>query len=456
MYFVIMLVHPFREILHYYCRDSDESGALILSQQSFVYAGKKSDFVWKEGGISLHFPAATSSKTNIKISVAVVGDVQKHSILELPYQQMTAASATYKITASAPLPVAVKIRMQHCVVLESGESLTLMVADRGPPYYFKPLPGAIFPPESSYGEIEVQSFSFFEMLKDVLSWCLRYPMRLSIQVFYHEDSTATFVVTKNIPSYLVAVKKSIHIKYIHYEDMPMTCENSIEAVTLSVPIDSNGWHVSSRTKPAKIKMLDIDKYEPMQTCPKIMLRMKWKGSGNPTEESVSVPIHGGSIESYDLLCRPPTEKQSHSSQAQTRELPQASSTTTESPASLSDPPTLPLSATTESPTNLSDPPTLPLLQIFPKRSGDVINIIEEVTEKYDDLGIRLLNDRNGTITRNIESQYSPNQTRITKAIFEKWLQGTEGSSRSWATLVTVLKEIKLTALAEEIDDSITS
>ena len=428
---------------------------LILSQKSFVYTGKKLDFVWKEGGISLHFPAAASSKTNIKISVAVIGDVQKHSILELPYQQMTAASATYKITASAPLPVAVKVRMQHCVVLESGESLTLMMADRGPPYYFKPLPGAIFPPKSSYGEIEVQSFSFFEFLKDMLSR-RRHPMRLSIQVFYHEDSTATFVVTKNVPSFLVAVKKSIHTECIHYEDMPMTCENSIEAITLSLPIDSNGWHVSSRTKPAKIKMLDIDEYEPLQTCPKIMLRMKWKGSGYPTEESVCVPIQGGSIESYDLLCKPTPQKQGHSSQAQTPELPQASSATTESPASLSDPPTLPLSATTESPADLSDPPTLPLLQIFPKRSGGVINIIEEVTEKYHDLSIRLLNDGNGTITRNIESQYSPNQTRITKAIFQKWLQGTGRTPQSWATLITVLKEIKLTALAEEIDDSITS
>ena len=403
-----------------------------------MYAGKKLDFVWKEGGISLHFPAATSSKTNIEISVAVVGDVQKHSILELPYRLMTAASATYKITASAPLPVAVKVRMQHCVVLESGESLTLMVADQGPPYYFKPLPGAIFPPESSYGEIEVQSFSFFEILKDMLSR-RRHPMRLSIQVFYHEDSTATFVVTKNIPAHLNAVKESMHIKCIHYEDMPMTCENSVEAITLSLPVHSkNGWHVSSRFKPAQIKLFDIDKYEPMQTCPKIILQMEWKGSGRPTKGSVCVPIQGGSVESFDLLCKPPTQKQGQSLQIQI-------------PA-----PSLESSATTESPTNLSDPPTLPLLQTFPKRSGGVINIIEEVTGKYHDLSIRLLNDRNGTITRNIESQYSPNQTRITKAIFEKWLQGTEGSPRSWATLVTVLKEIKLTALAEEIDDSITS
>ena len=428
---------PFWELLNFYCRDSDESGALILSEQSFVYDGKKLDFVWREGGISLHFPAAASSKTNIKISVAVIGDVQKHSILELPYRLMTAASATYKITASAPLPVAVKVRMQHCVILESGESLTLMMADRGPPYYFKPLPGAIFPSESSYGEIVVQSFSFFEILKDVLSWCLRYPMRLSIQVFYHEDSTATFVVTKNIQPHIDAVKKSI--EGTPSRDVPMTCDNSIEAITLSVPVDSkNGWHVSSCFEPAEIKLFDIDKYEPRQICPKIILQMEWMGSGNPTEDSVRIPIHGGSIKSFTLLCKPTLQKQGQSLQAQIPAPSQESSATTESPASL------------------SDPPTLPLLQTFPKRSGGVIKIIEKVTGKNHDVGIRLLNDSNGSITNNIEREHRPDQTRITEAIFQRWLQGTGRSPQSWETLITVLKEIEHTALAEEIHKSIIS
>ena len=419
-----------------YCRDSDESEALILSEQSFVYAGKKIDFVWREGGISLHFPAAASSKTNNKISVAVIGDVQKHSVLELPYRLMTEASATYKITANAPLPVAVKVRMQHCVVLESGESLTLMVADRGPPYYFKPLPGAIFPSESSYGEIEVQNFSFFEMLKDMISRRPRHPMRLSIQLFYHKDSTATFVVTKNIQPHIEAVKKSI--EGTPSRDVPMTCDNSIEAITLSVPIESKGWHVSSCFEPPEIKLFDIDKYEPMQTCPKIILQMEWKGSGNPTEDSVRVPIQGGSIKSFTLLCKPTPQKQGHSSQAQTLALPQTSSTTTESPASL------------------SDPPTLPLLQTFPKRSGGVIKITEEVTGKNRVLGIRLLNDDNGAITDNIEHKHSPNSTRITEAIFQRWLQGTGKSPQSWATLITVLKEIDHKTLAKKIRDSFPS
>ena len=400
-----------------------------------MYAGEKLDFVWEEGGISLHFPAAASSKTNIEISVAVVGDVQKHSILELPYRLMTAASATYKITASAPLPVAVKVRMQHCVVLESRESLTLMVADRGPPYYFKPLPGAIFPPESSYGEIEVQSFSFFKFLK----WPFRHTIRLSIQVFYHEDSTATFVVTKNIPAHLNAVKESIHINCIHYEDMPMTCENSIEAITLSVPVDSiNGWHVSSRTKPAEIKMFDIDKYEPRQTCPKIMLRMKWKGSGNPTEESIGVPIQGGSIESYDLLCKPTPQKQGHSSQAQTLALPQTSSTTTVSPASL------------------SDPPTLPLLQTFPKRSTaaqvisdkDITNIAKNISD-WEALAMSL--NISAPEMKQIRDSFPADVQKQGRECLQKW-KVKQGRAATYQALITAAEEARDQQLADGVRD----
>ena len=363
--------------------------------------------------------------------MATVGDVNKHSILPLPYRLMTAASATYKITASSPLPVAVKLRMKHCVVLEREESLTLMVADKGPPYYFKPLPGAKVLP-NSYCEVEVHSFSFFQILKDFFSPRPKHPMRLSLQLFYHEDSTATFVVTKNLPPHIDAVKQSI--KHIDLEDVPMTNDITIDAITLSVPVDHKGWHISSTFDPAEIKILDIDQYEPRQTCPKIKLHMEWMGSGNPTKERVCVPICGGSINSFTLLCQPTPQKISQSHQSQIPAQSQASSTTVELP------------------TSLSDPPTLPQLLMFRKRSGGVLNIIEKVTQKYHDLGIRLLNDCDSTITNNIEAQHRPDNTRITKAILQKWLQGTGREPRSWSTLITVLREIELTTLAKEISD----
>ena len=341
---------------------------------------------------------------------------------------MTAASATYKINTSAPLPVAVKVRMQHCSILEKDESLTLMVAAQGPPYYFKPLPGAKFPPHSSYGEIELQSFSFFQFLKDLWS---RRPMRLSLQVFYHKDSTATFTATKNIPPYVIAVKKSI--SHVCSKAVTMSC-NTDGTISLSVPTDSNGWHITSEFEPAEIKTVDIDNYEPMQTCPKIILHMEWKGSGNPSKERVRIPINGGSLKSFALLCGPtPQEQGHHLHQAQ---LPQSS-------------------PTTQFPIDVSSPPTLPLLLQFPKRSGGFLNIIEEVTVEHHNLGICLLNDNNGAITSNIEAQYRPDQTRITKAIFQKWLRGTGKSPRSWATLITILREMEH-RIWEDISDRVSS
>ena len=335
---------------------------------------------------------------------------------------MTAASATYKINTSAPLPVAVKVRMQHCSILEKDESLTLMVAAQGPPYYFKPLPGAKFPPHSSYGEIELQSFSFFQFLKDLWS---RRPMRLSLQVFYHKDSTATFTVTKNIVPHVHAVKKSI--SHVCSKAVTMSCD-TVDTISLSVPTDSNGWHITSEFQPAEIKTLDIDNYEPMQTCPKIILHMEWKGSGNPSKELVRIPINGGSLKSFALLCGPTL----------------ASSTIAT------------IIPTTQFPNDVSSPPTLPLLQTFPKRSGGFLNIIEEVTGKNHALGICLLNDNNGATTSNIEAQYRPDQTRITKAIFQRWLTGTGKSPPSWATLITVLSEIEHRTLARDISKSFSS
>ena len=96
-------------------------------------------------------------------------------------------------------------------------------------------------------------------------------------------------------------------------------------------------------------------------------------------------------------------------------------------------------------------PTLPLLQRFPAQSEGVIKIIEGIGTRHHDLGIRLLNDEHGTITDVIEAQYKHDPpTRTTEAILQKWLQGTGKTPQTWHTLITVLKEIELNTLAQEI------
>ena len=103
--------------------------------------------------------------------------------------------------------------------------------------------------------------------------------------------------------------------------------------------------------------------------------------------------------------------------------------------------------------SLLDRPTLPLLQYFPTQSGNV-NVLERIAVRSHSLGIRLLKDNTGAITSNIETQYRLDQTRISGAILQRWLEGTGRWPQSWATLVTVLQEIGLSVLAKEIDDNL--
>ena len=100
-------------------------------------------------------------------------------------------------------------------------------------------------------------------------------------------------------------------------------------------------------------------------------------------------------------------------------------------------------------------PTLPLLQRFPTKSGGVIKIIERIGTSNHDLGIHLLNDDYGTITASIEAQYKHDPpSRTTEGILQKWLQGTGRTPQTWDTFITVLREIELNTLAQEIEENL--
>ena len=100
-------------------------------------------------------------------------------------------------------------------------------------------------------------------------------------------------------------------------------------------------------------------------------------------------------------------------------------------------------------------PTLPLLQRFPTKSRGVIKIIDKIGTGNHDLGIRLLNDDDGTITANIEAQYKHDPpSRTTEDFLQKWLRGTGRTPQTWHTLITVLREIELNSLAQEIEENL--
>ncbi|CAI8036074.1 E3 ubiquitin-protein ligase TRIM71 [Geodia barretti] len=123
------------------------------------------------------------------------------------------------------------------------------------------------------------SLPFFTMLWNLL---FNRRMHLSVRIFYHNDNTATFVVTKNLPTHIAAVKQTI--AHTRVEDIPISCESTTNSIVLSLPKMSKGWYVTSHFEPAEIETLDINTYAPGKSCPKIILCMEWKGSDIPKEE----------------------------------------------------------------------------------------------------------------------------------------------------------------------------
>ena len=76
--------------------------------------------------------------------------------------------------------------------------------------------------------------------------------------------------------------------------------------------------------------------------------------------------------------------------------------------------------------------------------------MDQIGTNYWDLGILLLNDAKGAVTKAIVKQYHEDAAEINREILQRWIQG-QGMPVEWATLIAVLKDIELTELAREIE-----
>ena len=370
----------------------------------------------------MHFAAPLDEGT--KFTVEVVKNVEEACILPRKYRLMPTASATYKITSNViTLPAPVRVRIQHCAIAEKEDSLVFMVAHDGPPYHFQPLHGGRFPTGESYGEIEVKEFSWLTIFYNIFD----FKMSLAVFVAYLSDNIVHFLVTKDLPANCTTVKNEYnHAKLLRaYTMRYYYLTTKIAPKILSIE-EHNGWLVKPLHQPASIDMHSVHAYEPGCVIPKIDLKIEWKGAGEP--EDIDIEFEGGDMESITLE-RPPITP------APTNHQPQPS------------PPEPP------QPVAISDKPTLPQLQHLKIPSGDAINIIQRIAEKITTLGIGLLNDTYGDITANIEAQYRHDQCRMAKEIFRKWLEGTGRTPQTWATLVTVLREMQMGSLADETEQS---
>ena len=81
----------------------------------------------------------------------------------------------------------------------------------------------------------------------------------------------------------------------------------------------------------------------------------------------------------------------------------------------------------------------------------IINIPQEIGTSYRQFGMFLLNDRNGTRTRNIEHNNREHAEKINTEILREWATGNGKKPVSWVTLVEVLRDIEFGTLASEIE-----
>ena len=98
-------------------------------------------------------------------------------------------------------------------------------------------------------------------------------------------------------------------------------------------------------------------------------------------------------------------------------------------------------------------PNLCQLISFGVRSGN-INVLEQIGTHYWELGVQLLDDTTGAVTKAIVEQYQNNATKINREILQRWIQGGGKLPVEWDTLVKVLKDIRLSELASEIEQAL--
>ena len=79
-----------------------------------------------------------------------------------------------------------------------------------------------------------------------------------------------------------------------------------------------------------------------------------------------------------------------------------------------------------------------------------INIPQEISTKYPQFGILLLEDTNGTKIRNIEYKHRGDAEQINLEILKEWINGRDRQPVSWATLTDVLQDVELSELATDI------
>jgi hypothetical protein len=103
---------------------------------------------------------------------------------------------------------------------------------------------------------------------------------------------------------------------------------------------------------------------------------------------------------------------------------------------------------------IQNKPTVPQFVTFRTANGESINLAERIGTDFFNFGILLLKDDTGSCVSAARKQYRGNAEDINTNSFTLWLDGKGRRPVTWATLVGVLRDMRLFTLAEEIEDAL--
>lgn len=90
---------------------------------------------------------------------------------------------------------------------------------------------------------------------------------------------------------------------------------------------------------------------------------------------------------------------------------------------------------------------------FPE-GNETIDLTVAIGTSYSKLAIFLLNDRNGAIIKSLDSQHLKVANEINRAVFSKWLEGTNRVAVEWDWLIECLRKANLHELANTVESGL--
>ena len=180
----------------------------VYKERKFVYTGEENQLLWEKYGIKVYFPPS-HPPTHIEGTVSVLSPDDSYVIPE----GYDLVSALYNISADQQLPVAVTVKIEHCVPIENDSEvstlgMTHIIARNTPPYVFSEITEGSFEPGSFYSKIQLDHFTGLGTVVRSIKWGLGRAIPFYAALFYFRDSRANFVVTKNLRAH-ISVRKRI-------------------------------------------------------------------------------------------------------------------------------------------------------------------------------------------------------------------------------------------------------